>query len=365
MQVSNEIRITDRIFSTFIEKVEKTMKLSILQAISARQNPQNFLLNDRLTFKRNPFDSVGDIFAKEFKKKPSQTRITLYNKLMAPRFFAPSLRNELVAKNADLRSNLYFLNQINLQQEFAFLEGINAQYIQNVINGFGWEEWQSQGNLRGITELQFKLHKVKCIDETDPELFGNDRIALAGITIDSTGNMKRINQFVVRNDFKDGISEPYNPPLILRRFRVTNNYPQIFFSTLFLSEKDNGGFGNFISDAYNSIRNELQNILERAGAAAGQYISNQIGMYVGDIGGELGQIISILAGKILHGLFQWLAEAFQDDIFTPLDDHISTIILPNNTASFNGSDSTAERNMTFVGHGGKYQIKYSWSVVRQ
>ncbi|TAG13168.1 MAG: hypothetical protein EAZ40_15020 [Rhodobacterales bacterium] len=168
--------------------------------------------------------------------------------------------------------------------------------------------------------LYFRLQKVKCIDETNPEWPGDDEIAMGGTAVPPSGNLTKVPEFMVRDDFDDGESTTYSPPRLLKTFSLTNvSYPADFLMVLALAEKDNGGMSQFLQDLWEAIKDEVTLIIAAVGAAARAAIGLGIGGAVGTaIGGPLlGTIIGAVAGAILGALIGWLISAIKDDIFTP------------------------------------------------
>ena len=209
--------------------------------------------------------------------------------------------------------------------------------------------------------LRFRVHEVKCIDETNPEWPGSDEISWGGAAVDDKGSASKIPEKFVRSGFDDGDRKTYNPPEIIKTFSLDNDYPKEFLVTMALAEKDSGGMSDFIQKLYEAIKAEVALILAALGAAAGAAIGAAIGGSVGTaIGGPLGIIIGVAAGAILGALIGWLASVLQDDIFAP---QASSLFLSSANDTFQGGALVSPRKeFHYRDHGGHYRITYDWEI---
>ena len=55
-----------------------------------------------------------------------------------------------------------------------------------------------------------------CVDETRE--LGSDEIDLAGVSIDATGDPRKLSRFTVHSDMDSGDKVVYNPPRVFARF---------------------------------------------------------------------------------------------------------------------------------------------------
>lgn len=212
--------------------------------------------------------------------------------------------------------------------------------------------------------LEFRIHKVKCVDETNPEWPGDDEIAMGAVAVADNGTSSKINEFMVRDDFDDGESKVYNPPRLLKTFSLTNvSYPADFMMVLALAEKDNGGMSDFLKDLWEAIKDDVQAIIAAVSAAAGAAIGTAIGGTLGTaLGGPLGAIIGAVAGAIIGAIVGWIISALKDDIFTP---QAAAVHLPNTLSTFAGGSLTSPQfTVNFRDHGGHYRVYYSWKINR-
>ncbi len=296
-------------------------------------------------------------------------------------FIAPELRNEV--KLTSLQENIFSLQvdddtSSELASEMESIRrlaphlAVDPTVLRIMVDG-GRFSGTAIGSTIGAAGnppivvnkgLHFRLHKVKCIDETNPEWPGDDEIAMGGTAVPPSGNPTKVPEFMVRDDFDDGESKTYSPPRLLKTFSLTNvSYPADFLMVLALAEKDNGGMSQFLQDLWEAIKDEVTIIIAAVSAAAGAAIGLAVGGTVGTaIGGPLGTIIGAVAGAILGALVGWLISAIKDDIFTPQS---AAVHLPKPNATFAGGALTSPQfTMDFRDHGGHYRAWYTWQLVR-
>ena len=212
--------------------------------------------------------------------------------------------------------------------------------------------------------LKFRLHRVKCLDETNPEWPGNDKIAAGGVAVNWDETTTTIPEFQVGSSFKDGSQKVYNPPRVLKTFSLNGaQYPADFMIAMALAEKDGGGLSKFITDLWEAIRDEVTVILTAVGAAAGAAAGVAIGGTFGTaVGGPIGTIIGVVAGAIVGALIGWLISALKDDIFEPQS---AALRLPSANSTFTGGSLTSQlMSLNFRDHGGYYRAYYSWQITR-
>jgi len=212
--------------------------------------------------------------------------------------------------------------------------------------------------------LHYRLHRVKCVDETNPEWPGDDEIAAGGVAINWDESSSEISEFRVGSSFDDGESKYYTPPRILKTYTLEGaSYPANFSVIMAMSEKDSGGTSAFIRKLWEAIRDHVDKILVAVGAAAGTAAGIAIGGKLGTaIGGPLGLIIGAVAGAIVGALVGWLIQALKDDLFPP---QAAALRLPAPTSTFNNGALTSPiMTLNFRAHGGHYRAYYSWEIIR-
>jgi hypothetical protein len=205
-----------------------------------------------------------------------------------------------------------------------------------------------------LDNLEFRLHQVRCLEETGSGLFsdvGEDEIALSGTSVDESGDTKKISEFRV-GDFDDGDVKSFSPA---RRFTFFNlregtAFPKSYFVTLVLAEKDMGGLGDFINRLLDKIKDRVTAMLAAA-----------LGAAIGASGGPVGAIIGAAVGFIVGKVFDLLKSLFADDIFPP---RTVSVAVPSLNHRFpGGRTDSAESTVRFNGHGGEYTLTYDWRLV--
>lgn len=403
--------ISNHELKKLVEKMTELMKLSSVQAMNAHMN--------KSVYKFKPADiKVG---GKEKVLVPSVASVVAerFGNLNAMGIRAAKLTlgrdyqitNNIRSLGVDMRTNKSIIEQIDVKRHFDFINGttFNKETVDEMVNdlevvatpyntitvddaiaadlkGMGLRyggifdasimaalakaiesaraKAEAEAEAKLNTGLKFRIHQVKCVDETNPEWPGSDEIAWGGAAVDDKGATSKINEHYVGGNFDDGDKKSYSPPYILKNFPLDGkNYPKNFAVTLSLAEKDSGGFADFIKKLYEAVKGEIQKVLAALGAAAGAWIGSEIGGSVGTaIGGPLGTVIGAAAGAIVGALVGWLISALNDDIFSPQE---TSVILPKGNCTFAGG-SLVSPTMYFHyrDHGGHYQVKYDWEIVR-
>jgi hypothetical protein len=202
-------------------------------------------------------------------------------------------------------------------------------------------------------KLEFRVHKVICVDETNGFLgteAGNDEIGLGCTSIDETGDVQKTSPFTVGNNFDDGEQKVYSPPRQLHWFNLLegNKFPKSYFVTMILAEKDMGDLGDYVIDLMNKVKPKVKEELTKAGVAAT----------------ESGPIVSLIIAAavnfVVDKVFQYLAKLIGDDVFKPVTASISVQSL---TQRFTGNKTDSPDGVaTFKGYGGEYKIVYDWRL---
>ncbi|HMU38165.1 MAG TPA: hypothetical protein PKE31_04060 [Pseudomonadota bacterium] len=196
--------------------------------------------------------------------------------------------------------------------------------------------------------LMFRLHQVRCVDETNPEWWGSDEIAIGGVAISPNGTSAQISEYSVGGGFDDGDTKNYSPPRVLHTFPLSGlSYPAVFSVAVALAEKDSGGFGSFLSSLWNEVKKKVSQIIAAAVTA------------ITGISGPIATIISNVVTTVLGWLVDWLIGLFGDDVF-PV--RTVSIRLESRTAHFGGSDASATYTLSTAAYGGSYRVSYSWSL---
>lgn len=201
-----------------------------------------------------------------------------------------------------------------------------------------------------IDKLEFRIHKVKCVDETDGFLgseAGDDEIKLSGVSVDETGETKRIPVFTVGNSFDDGEQKVYSPPKRFTWFdlREGTAFPKAYFVTFILAEADMGGLSGFTLQLYNWVKDRVRETLRAA-----------LGTLLGISGGLVGALIAQAVGYVVGLVFDLFKSIWEDDIFRPFTVQFH---LPSLDFRWTGGRTDSpEWTLDFRGHGGRYWVTY-------
>lgn len=408
--------------SEMVEQVTELMKLDIVQGLSFEQEPDVFL---RAGTKKNP-SNLGSIVADHLRALPTGSKFgrgDYTKKLPVSELYDSEVRKFSRKYNIDLLSQKSPTNQIKRENTFAYLrsEITDKLRIDNVHENlfdieadisdlsapmgsavgsvigpspgtidpgvarlvgdrlsmavgaaiYNWnnddeedDNNEDEDDIVANGGLKFRLHKVKCLDETNPEWWGDDEISAGGTSVDSSENAEKISEFRVGGNFSDGSSKSYSPPRILKTFSLQSvSYPADFLILLALAEKDGGGLSTFITKLWEAVQEEVAVVMIAVGAAIGAAIGAGVGGTVGTaIGGPLGTIIGVATGLIVGALVGWLISALKDDLFAP---EAAALSLPDASSTFeNGSLTSQRMTMDFRAHGGHYRVYYSWEIIR-
>ncbi len=217
-----------------------------------------------------------------------------------------------------------------------------------------------------FTALELRLTKVVCVDETRE--LGSDEIDLAGVSIDATGDPRKLPRFTVHSDMDSGDKVIYNPPRVFARFPFAADtqikidgkikpvgWPRSHQVTFLLCEVDNGGFPDFVTAVYEKLR-----------TLVAAWVAKAVGAWIGGpIGAAVGAAIGKIAGWVMDKGFAYLVRIWEDDAFTPVT---STIELDGPDRDLNGKRGgtavTSARRWTWKQHGGHYQLYLDWHLTK-
>jgi hypothetical protein len=211
-----------------------------------------------------------------------------------------------------------------------------------------------------LTSLDYRIERVRCADETNPEFPGDDEISMGGVAVGHDGGTAKINQFVVADDFDDNEVKVYTDPgKLFHRFDLTGSgaWPRTYSAVVMLAEKDGSGFADAINTVWQKIKGDVLKVIEKAVA----------GVLTGFLGAALAEAVGKAVAWLVGVFFDWLFELFQDDLFDP---GTHTVYLPNryewmyrNAADYGWTDFRAPTGtFTFNGHGGSYKVNVHWQV---
>lgn len=360
--------VTEPAVTEFVDGVAALLKAELLQAFAAQRDPaaSTFRVATQKVGVTNPVevDSVAKVVIEQwYAALPQPTQVLVLR--AAPR------RAQLDPRTVRLLRD----QPIRLQAEQRVLEQVD---LASHLRGFDFADIRdrlidrtrdlavpadSSATTAVNTALELQITRVTCVDETDPEFFGKDRIAMGGTAIDHRERVTKVGQFVV-GEFDTGDRRNYDPPKVVKKFSLSGGeFPKTFAVVLGMAEKDNGGFGDFLTELYQAVKGELTIILAGLGTAAGAALATAIGGTVGAVvGGPAGIVIGIAAGLIVAALVEFLASIAQDDLFQP---QVALATLPTADATLPGGSLLSPAfNLNYIDFAGRYRVRCNWKLRR-
>lgn len=214
-----------------------------------------------------------------------------------------------------------------------------------------------------FNSLSLYIKRVKCVDETNPELWGHDEIALAGVSIDEDGDTKKIKEKYIGGGFDDGDSKTYSPHWRYETFNINeggNNWPKKYTLTYLLAEKDHGGLSTALNKLWSKIRKFVMAAIAKAVAD---------GLAYWKIPKAIGAAIGAAVAWVIDKLFGWIIKSLKDDIFKA---QVVACGIGSRSGRFYHKywwqPRGVYRNYSktyrshFYGHGGHYYIDYYWKL---
>ncbi|BCS33775.1 hypothetical protein TBR22_A30020 [Luteitalea sp. TBR-22] len=204
---------------------------------------------------------------------------------------------------------------------------------------------------QSLHHLEMRIHKVRCVDECNPEWAGDDEIALGGSDTDETGDTRKLSEFRVGNSFDDGDEKVYSPPKVFTSFNMLegSEWPKSYFVTMVLAEKDMGGLGDFLNKLVDAVKGHLLEALTTA-----------VGGAIGSALGPLGAIIGAALGWVVGRIFEWLKSWWSDDVFPPQTVSVTLDSLASRWSG--GATDSPQYVARFAAHGGTYDVTYDWRL---
>lgn len=330
--------IAKRVLHSFILASEKavasTAEPAVYKLAADAKLPEQIFLS-RFQSLQPAQKQVATTRVMQLVKAPKATRAQYFGDLATVDLKQAKPVNEMtlaVPLPAAMKFNRAHLDGLRLHRDLARPVGLTPQQVTD--------------------KLELRIHKVRCVDETNPEWLGDDEIALGGTSVDETGDSKKISEFTVRNDFDDGEQKVYSPPKRFTMFSLREggeSWPKSYFVTLVLAEKDMGGLADFLNRLLDAVKSH---VISALGAA--------IGGVIGSVGGPLAAVIGAAVGWIVGQIFEWLKSWWSDDVFPPKTVSVSISSL---SARFAGGATDSTNNVVrFSAHGGTYDLTYDWRV---
>lgn len=217
----------------------------------------------------------------------------------------------------------------------------------------------SVGQEAALRWLSFRIDRVKCIDETNPEWWGQDQIALAGLAVHANGQSASIAPERLGEGFDDGDELHYRPAKSCHRFDLAAlsqswTGPQNFLVALLLAEKDRGEMHHLLDSAWAQVHRGIQADLQKA-----------VGASVREVAGPwLSSAVSSASAWVLQEFFRWIQRSFLDDLFAPAYCWIQMEHPNSRFTQFGtwGSPRSPELRAHFFGYGGHYAVDFHWTL---
>lgn len=221
-----------------------------------------------------------------------------------------------------------------------------------------------ESEFEAVTDkLRMHVRSVRCVDETNPEWWGDDEIALAGISIDEDGDTKKIGERHVGNGFRDGRSRTLNWNYHMFGLREGHHFPKRYGIAFILAEKDGGGLSRALQRLWQEVKGAVRSAIAKAAAAAGKAVAAFLGIPAA--APIIAAAIAEAADWVLNKLADWIRGLFKDDIFAP---QTAWIRIPSLSARWFYSNGTWGSRFSpvlrkrFRGFGGTYDLFHQWEL---
>ncbi|WP_417620483.1 hypothetical protein [Parasphingorhabdus sp.] len=218
------------------------------------------------------------------------------------------------------------------------------------------------------SELRFNLHHVECLDDTDGGEMGADEIELGGASTSGMENAPAGASVAVfgpmsAGSYRTGDSQNFTPHYILDNWGLSNlQFPHTFIVNLLMSERDaNDKFANILEDFADAASADMAALITAVSVAAGTAIGAAIGTALGtSIAPLIGSIIGAVLGALIGLLGAWISGAVNPEVFENV--RSMAVILDTPDHFRDGSTSTPAETVTFLDHGGHYQVRCNFSL---
>lgn len=268
------------------------------------------------------------------------------------------------------------LKNAELGQVNTLLQENKLKKLQELLKEVELPEKGSQNisldSIKPWSKLRLRIHKTKCIDETDGFLgseAGDDEIRLSGYLIDPTGDMEKANFLNLGDSFDDGDVVSYSPPKIFGTHTIKKEtikidgktveigWPRSYYATLILAEQDNGGFPEFLNDVLNMVKGWVKSkVVTAIATAIGTGVGGSIG---GPLGAAIGAVVGALLGWLIDSLIDLFKAIWEDDVFSAVT-VAQSLAVPMPTW---GKANSPQGYVWWKGHGGHYKVWYDWEMV--
>lgn len=163
--------------------------------------------------------------------------------------------------------------------------------------------------------LAVELTHLACLQATAGG--GDDEIRLGGVLVDPTGNVTQL-PLLDLGDFHAGVIKNNGGAgwqLASAESHAALGFPQRWSVVLVVSERDNGGFPEFLADLLDRLK---QAIVERVSALVSAGAAAALGGALGTAaGGALGAYVGFILGEVISGVVDLIKGWWQDDQLRP------------------------------------------------
>jgi len=219
------------------------------------------------------------------------------------------------------------------------------------------------------TVLKFNLHRVECLDDTDGGELGADEIELGGATSSGmenapggAGTSAAVFGPMPAGSYRTGDSRNF-APYVLDTWGLSNlQFPHTFLVNLLMSERDaNDKFADILDDFAAAVSDDLTALIAAVSAAAGAAIGASIGVAAGSaIYPVIGSIIGAAIGALVGLIGAWISGAVDPEVFENVQ--VLAVVLDTPEHFRDGSTSTPHETVTFLDHGGHYQVRCNFTL---
>jgi hypothetical protein len=362
---ANVIANLDPQLSRFANTALDLMRMQVLQTVAAHKDPANYPMKPRPVHVQNSTKQHGNVSLavdKWLKAMPADKRAKVLADFNLDAYLSSELKTAMQQAKVDLKLPQPALEQAGLKSHFNFVDATlietaasSRKFDEATVSSGGAGTRASIGAVSPSTALKFRLHKVKCIDEsTDAEWKGTDDIELGGSATDDKTNTTEIPKFFV-GEFNDGGEKVYEPAKVLKTFTLSGAYPKTFLVFISIAERDSGGFATFINDLVTSVEDEVDAVISAAAVAAGVAIG-------GTVGGPVGALLGAVGVALVGGLVALIGHIASDEVWEP---QMASVYLGSAGHRFAGGTRVSTTRMwTYEDYSGKYNVHYSWELAQ-
>ncbi|NCP27586.1 MAG: hypothetical protein GW850_11810 [Sphingomonadales bacterium] len=212
------------------------------------------------------------------------------------------------------------------------------------------------------------MHHVECLDDTDGGEIGADEIELGGAStsgIENTPAGASVGVFgpMSAGDYQTGDSQNFAPAYILDNWGLTNlQFPHTFIVNLLMSERDaNDKFADILQDFADAASADMAALITAVSVAAGTAIGAAIGTALGtSIAPLIGSLIGAVLGALIGLVGAWISGAVNPEVFENV--RSMAVVLDTPEHFRDGSKSTPPETVTFLDHGGHYQVRCNFTL---